>query len=285
MGTDKDLLRNRFAASYRQYDSLAVVQDNICDQLVGMIVRNCPPDSDKCPDREVPEAGKKIVAGDLPGREDEAQGVRIARALEIGAGTGFLTRRLLKHYPHAFWTINDLAEEASGFLAPYLKDRNIDLLWGDAETIGLPRGIDLTATASTVQWFDDLPGFFERTAAITNPSGFLAMSTFGPENFHEIKATTGEGLDYYRAEEITELMRLYGWGVVEHLEYTKRLEFGSPLEVLYHIRATGVNSIRKARWTRSRLAEFETRYRELFSTAGGKVTLTYHPILVVAEKR
>ena len=72
MTTDKQLLKSRFSARLRDYDSLAVVQDAICGQLAEMAGRNCtrPVDS----------------------------------ALEIGSGTGFLTRRMLDLFPRAIWS-------------------------------------------------------------------------------------------------------------------------------------------------------------------------------------
>lgn len=87
------------------------MQDAICGQLAEMTGRNCtrPVDS----------------------------------ALEIGSGTGFLTRRMLELYPHALWTINDLVEQSADFLEPYAAGHDVRYLWGDAETIALPDRLDL----------------------------------------------------------------------------------------------------------------------------------------------
>ena len=163
MTTDKQLLKSRFSARLRDYDSLAVVQDAICGQLAEMTGRNCtrPVDS----------------------------------ALEIGSGTGFLTRRMLELYPHALWTINDLVEQSADFLEPYAAGHDVRYLWGDAETIALPDRLDLIASASAVQWFDDLPRFARKAGNLLETGGYIVLSTFGPENFREIKAVTDEGLD------------------------------------------------------------------------------------------
>lgn len=348
MTTDKKLLRNRFAANYLQYNSLAVVQDTICEQLARMIARLCVPEpgaAENAADPEVSPTLEPGAAGGIgsipePGAASKAGGTRevgpareisealevgsgpetcevrkpgttseisaaleigaapepgatpkpgvvrqINAALEIGAGTGFLTRRLLEQYPAARWTINDLADEAAHFIVPYTENKAVSYLWGDAESIALPAGMDLVVTASTIQWFDDTPAFFGRIASVLNPEGFMALSTFGPENFREIKAVAGDGLEYYTADELTAMLSDRGFDVLEQLEYTKQLHFDTPVEVLRHIKATGVNSIRKKRWTRQHLAGFENRYRALFANPAGGVTLTYHPILIVARKR
>ena len=156
------------------------------------------------------------------------------------------------------------------------------LLMSSLPAFGRP--FDLIATASTVQWFDNLPAFLNRTQEMLAAGGRLALSTFGPDNFEEIRATTGDGLVYYTSAELAGLLKQAGLTIEEQKEYARRLEFGSPTDVLRHIKATGVNAIRKTRWTPRRLTDFETLYRSRFSTSSGTVTLTYHPILIVARK-
>ena len=253
MTTDKQLLKKRFAATFRQYDSLAVVQQEICGQLDEMIGRICPG--------------------------------RIGRAMEVGCGTGFLTHYLLRRYPDAEWIVNDLIEESEIYLRPYASGHYVEYLWGDAELLPLPGELDMIASASAVQWFDNLPLFIDRAVGSLCCGGYFAFTTFGTDNFREIRATTGEGLHYYTSEQLQELLTAAGYGIVETLEYTRHLPFDTPADVLRHIKATGVNSIRTARWGKQQLMDFETAYREHFSMPDGRVALTYHPILVLAQKK
>lgn len=161
----------------------------------------------------------------------------------------------------------------------------MEYLWGDAELLPLPGELDMIASASAVQWFDNLPLFIDRAVGSLCCGGYFAFTTFGTDNFREIRATTGEGLHYYTSEQLQELLTAAGYGIVETLEYTRHLPFDTPADVLRHIKATGVNSIRKARWGKQQLMDFETAYREHFSMPDGRVALTYHPILVLAQKK
>ena len=252
MTTDKELLKSRFGATFAKYNQLAVVQEGICDaldRLIGFHVTEPP-----------------------------------RRGIEVGAGTGFLTRRLLDRYPHTAWTLNDLSERSATYLQPYTHGRTVQLLWGDAESLELPYGVDLVASASTVQWFDSLPQFAAQVFGVLNGGGWLVLSTFGPDNFCEIRSTTGEGLTYYTTEQLRTLFEACGFRVEYMTDYTRQMVFDTPTDVLRHIKATGVNSIRRERWTRHRMAVFETLYRERYALPDGRVPLTYHPVLIALHK-
>lgn len=62
------------------------------------------------------------------------------------------------------------------------------------------------------------------------------------------------------------------------------LSFASPLEVLRHLKNTGVNSVTQKQWTKSNLATFCKAYSRKFSYLDG-VHLTYHPLYCVAQKK
>lgn len=253
MTTDKELVRERFEANFSEYNRLALVQQHICTELGEALTEVCNPEN-------------------------------VGSAMEIGVGTGFLTARLLKSYDRALWHLNDIACGAREFIEPLTANATTSYHWGDAEAIEFPGGLDLVASASTMQWFDDVPRFISRAAESTRAGGYIALSSFGVENFKEILATTGDGLTYYTRTELEQMLAQNGYKVVRSRDYIKSLLFDSPLDVLHHIKATGVNSIKKRPWTRGRLTRFELDYRDQFSIADSRVTLTYHPIILVGER-
>jgi hypothetical protein len=59
--------------------------------------------------------------------------------------------------------------------------------------------------------------------------------------------------------------------------------FDSPLEVLKHIKATGVNSLHRQVWTPGRLRRFVDDYKQIFSDENDSVKLTYHPIILICK--
>lgn len=305
MKQDKELLRNRFSANLDSYAESAVVQREICRHLAKMIAAayslpEAAPKPAAYPERPETHEGpaepgtpEAPAATETPGNPAAtAEKVSSPRpgtpaaprtALETGVGTGFLTGHLFGMFPECVWTINDLVERSGEYVSRIAGKTKYSCLYGDAETIALP-ATDLVASASTVQWFDDLPGFIHKVYRSLNPGGRFCFSTFGPRNFHEIRSCSGVGLEYCTAEELTAILRSDGFTVTGCEEFVKILEFDSPIDVLRHIRTTGVNSVENVRWTRKDLEEFGNRYRSGFSTPAGKATLTYHPIFITAKK-
>lgn len=258
MKHDKSLLKRRFSRNLKTYDTLAVVQRAIAGRLGGLLSNTDP--------------------------------AAIRKGAEIGAGTGFLTRHLVRLFPETDWTLNDLVPESRNFL-PGMTATGMPVHFsaGDGETFDFgEETYDLIASASAVQWFDDLPAFVGRAARGLRQSGILAFSTFGPENFREIAATTGQGLEYRSRGELARILAANGLHILAQEEWIERQCYLSPTDVLRHLRMTGVNAVAAERWTHSRLHRFEEDYRSAYgktSENGGEcVTLTFHPILIVTRK-
>lgn len=255
---DKEIIKARFESSLNDYDLFATAQDEICQHLSELIT----------------EHGANLKSCET------------VKILEIGAGTGFLTRRVAAQYPCARFTINDLTEGSFNFVSKYID--KVRYIVGDAEQVELGSGYDLVCSSSTCQWFDNFSYFVRRAHDQLNTGGVFAFSTFGKYNFREIKETTGVGLNYLRIADIEKILIDSGFEILSSEEYFKEMIFDTPQSVLRHIKVTGVGIGRGERWTKSRLYSFKNQYCQDFPASGpvsGGVTLTYHPILVIARRR
>ena len=67
-------------------------------------------------------------------------------------------------------------------------------------------------------------------------------------------------------------------------EEIKTVYFPSPKDVLLHLKRSGVNGITSEKWTKSDLLYFTNQYNKLFKSDYG-VSLTYHPIYIIASKK
>ena len=149
--------------------------------------------------------------------------------------------------------------------------------------MAFPGRFDLVVSASAFQWMRDLRGFFHRLAGLLQPGGCLLFNTFLPDNLFEIRTLTGRGLDYPTAAELGSWLSS-DFEVKRCEEKTICFTFTSPVEVLRHLKATGVTATGNHLWTKGRLEQFRKQYIEQFSTPDGSVTLTYRPVYFVAIK-
>jgi malonyl-ACP O-methyltransferase BioC len=248
---EKQRVAKRFGKQVQSYKKYATVQKNICDRVIAILLQHS---------------------------------LMPAQVLEIGCGTGFLTERFLSQFNVQSYMANDIAVEMESELQRISKQigQAIDFLPGDAETIAIDTQFDTILSTSTLQWFHDISGFFGEMHRLLQAQGILAFSTFGKENFREITTCTGKSLHYYSAEELCSMLA-DDFHILHCETYCETLFFNGAIDVLRHIKQTGVNNLSASRWTNSRLQQFSTAYRNLFYTNNG-FTLTYNPIIIVAKK-
>ena len=142
----------------------------------------------------------------------------------------------------------------------------------------------MITSCSTLQWFADTERFFARCHRFLSDGGILAFSTFGKKNMREIHALTGHGLEYLSLDNLKVLLSPR-FEILYAEEEIVSLPFGTPLEVLRHLKQTGVTGTEKRVWTRGRLQSFCDEYIRMCGNDDRSVSLTYHPIYVIARKR
>ncbi len=211
---------------------------------------------------------------------------RFARVFEFGCGTGHLTSHLLHQFSIRNLSLNDLLPDCAQAIQPILHRYSAAATFypGAIETIDLPIGLDLIASASTVQWVDDPAPLMVRLADHLAPGGWLALSGFGTGHFAELRAVGGFGkapsyLDPVDWQRILpgnlQVLALQSQPII--------LQFTDALSLLRHLRQTGVNAPASRTWTRADLAAFDARLRQGVPS-GSDLTLTYCPVILIARK-
>lgn len=253
MSTDAHRVGRAFARHYDSYERHAVVQRGVAARLDALIGQH-------------------------------AESTAILRALEIGMGTGFLSNLLSKRFPEAEWWFNDLVPQALDHVPRHLQ--HVRLLPGDAEQMSYPDELDLIASASAIQWFDDLPRFFHKAFKALAPGALLALSSFADGHFRELRLLTGRTLPYPNSSDLCRMATEAGFGVACCESHPQVLHFPSLHALLLHLRSTGVNGRSSAEIrSRRQLAALEEQYRQAFTEAPeSDLPLHYEPIILLATK-
>ena len=211
--------------------------------------------------------------------------VRYKRMLEIGCGTGGFTGVLKQQCHIDEWILNDLCEDCQEKIEQLFPGSPPRFIAGDAETLSFPGKFDLIASASVFQWMKEPETFLHKLSGLLMQQGLLLFSTFGPGNLHEIKKLTGKGLVYPTSDTLVGWLSTADFNLLHQEEDTIVLTFKTPLDVLRHLKATGVTATGNGCWTKGRQESFCRQYAEQFATTDGQVTLTYRPLYILATKK
>ena len=116
------------------------------------------------------------------------------RVLDVGSGTGFITKDLLKRFPKADVIALDIAHSmASKSMEQGSWLRKPKAICADAEYLPLKEdSIDFVISSLMLQWSNDLNKAFTGFHYVLAPNGLLLFSTFGPETLKEIRQSWSE---------------------------------------------------------------------------------------------
>ena len=113
------------------------------------------------------------------------------RVLDLGTGTGYIARALLKRYRGARVVALDIAP-------PMLAQaRRCDGWWrrprfvcGDIERLPFAEhSVDMLLSNLTLQWCNSLDAVFVEFRRVLRPGGTLLFTTFGPDTLRELRAS------------------------------------------------------------------------------------------------
>lgn len=153
---DKRQVRQHFSCHAQEYDRYALVQQQVATRLIEYLSSHY--------------------------RQPEHL------SLEVGCGTGLLSRQLLQRYPEMKLVLSDIAHGMSHHVQQTLSPAPVC----DADAAALPfvdSSFDLVLSSSVYQWLNDLPNAFSEVARVLNPDGLLALALFGEKTLHELRTS------------------------------------------------------------------------------------------------
>src|SRR6516165_1423252 len=175
--------------------------------------------------------------------------------LDLGCGTGRVTRELKRRYPRARVIALDIApgmlREARRHQRPW---RRFDRVCGDALRLPLRDGsIDLIFSNLMLQWCEPLAAALSEARRVLAPGGFLSFSTFGPATLYELRTAWAEADGYNHVNHFPDMHEvgdgLVRAGLMEPVLDADRFELGYPdvLTLMRDLKAIGAHNVTAGR--------------------------------------
>lgn len=183
--------------------------------------------------------------------------------VDVGAGTGLLTQKVIQRYPQAQHIAIDLSEGMLAQARQRLKAPKFKWLpqhlWSkdaaqliNADAYALPladQSVDLLVSNLMLQWCDDLDRVFIEFRRVMRPQGLLMFTTFGPDTLKELKQAWAEAdpqgqhvNQFVDMHDIGDALIRNGFGQpvmdVEHFTLT----YDKPIGVLKDLKAIGATN-------------------------------------------
>ena len=251
---NKSIVKQRFTKSLKTYNDNAVIQNEICNELINLIKNN------------------NII--------------NFNNIYEIGCGTGLLSQKLVDNFNIKEIFFNDIVSDVFENISKIMQNNDKtkwDFVSGDAEIFFPDSKFDLVCSGSTFQWFENPNIIFDKISKSLTHDGIFVFNTFGIENFKEIIEAGGIGIKYMSSDVLKSILEKK-FDLIEFKETKIVMKFNSPNEVLNHLKLTGVNAVSDFKWTKSKLHDFYCQYIKL-SKSNDNVLLTYNPIYVFAKNK
>ena len=208
--------------------------------------------------------------------------------LDLGAGTGRVTRELKRRYPRALVIALDLAP---GMLRAARRNqpmwRRFARVCADALRLPLrSASVDIVFSSLMLQWCEPLDAALAEVRRVLRPDGHFAFSTFGPDTLQELRAAWAAVDTHTHVNRFIDVHgvgeSLTRAGLAEPVLDVDRIEIGYPdtLTLMRDLKAIGAHNVTAGRprtlLGRGRLERMSVAY-EAFRR-GAQLPATYEVI-------
>ena len=215
--------------------------------------------------------------------------------LELGSGTGLLTRLLTERFPDVRIDALDVAEQmVAHSRAAFHRFPQINWIVGDAQTYWGDDRYPLIVSSSALHWVNDLRATFENIFQSLEPGGIFALGMMLQGTLKELhnlrieiapEKTPRQSLPTY--EETKACLQSTGFTLKRRKHSEEEIIYSDAKSFLKAIHEQGVTggkvSSGNAPLTRSELSQLVTDYQENFASDGG-VYATYETATFLLAK-
>lgn len=231
------------------------------------------------------EVASRLVASLQPWRDIIPAGPII----ELGCGTGFVTKGLTDLYPNREIQAIDLSEDMVAFCRQKFSDQeNLSVAVQDAEYPPTEEPhYAMTVSGFTAHWFQDPAQTLGRWLQATKPGGLLLASFPGSESFLEWRTKCEElGLPFTAntlpdVEEMVIKMSV-GPAQVDYYEDTITQTYDSAFEFFSDLKKLGAGTQRKGRSLTHK--EFSLLLNHWDAATNGPIEISTHVVFLAVKR-
>jgi malonyl-CoA O-methyltransferase len=250
---NKELLANRFSTASDLYEDATPIQSKMAQNLFNEVLRL-------------------------------TFGKNIRNILELGCGSGRLTKKLVKEFPRSKITAIDIAPNMVDLAKT--KSPTVNFIIGDIEKVvfDFEEKFDLIISNATIQWFENKQKTMQQINNLLEQSGVLAIATFGDKTFYELSKSFAESYlkhDLEVRSHVVKMPSVATWKTIFSNEKVSEeiftQTFPSVREFLKSIQSAGAVNSAKENSTipKKVLLDMMKYYAENF-TDENEVLATYH---------
>lgn len=241
----KRLISANFSRSAAEYDQHAVMQRDLADDLLSLLT---------------------------------TYNLELKTILDIGCGTGYLTKKLAERFPAARVEGIDIAP---GMIEEARKQKRNNLFFrvGDGEEVRGMGEYDLVVANASLQWMS-LEKTVARVTELLKPGGLFLFTTFGPKTLMELKECGFRVNEFPDTIMIEQLLKPHFRNVFL-ASLMSREKFPGVKELIYYLKELGAAAADGE--GQFQLSSFR-KYKESYGDEGG-ISASFELIYGVFEKK
>ena len=196
----------------------------------------------------------------------DQQDIQPQSILEIGCGTGFITKGLLEKFPKSFFHITDISPK----MVDFCKDKfpfssaKVKFEVKDGENFLPSSKYDLIVSGLTMQWFEDFEKSFHQLKNCLNPDGIFIFSFLEKNSFSEWKQACANFQIPCTINLLPTIAQCHP--LTFHKLENVTIDYGSARDFFLHLKAIGTHFSKSPQRLRP------SQIKQLYSNMSGSAT-------------
>jgi malonyl-CoA O-methyltransferase len=215
------------------------------------------------------------------------------RILEVGCGTGGLTKILLEDFDASKIFALDISDGMLARAKQRCSSNSIEWICADITTFSDEVGFDCIVSSSSLHWVSDQEKVFLKLKSLLKPGGILIFSTMSAGTFSELHSSREIALPHkmpMRAlsehSVVLQQVENAGFNIVDSSEESFEEMFASVPDFIKAMRSSGLTggdlSHHKQALTRGDLAKLIATYENTYANERGEIPVSYRVSFVSA---